>query len=122
MNMRHPLTTGDEPYLTIRTLSVDYATGALEPPHTHPWPQLLYAARGAVTVEVPGRYLALAPRQALWIPRGVTHQLRMSSRVALRTLYFRDDPIHGREGAFGLCVSPLLHECVIAACGEGHLD
>ncbi|MHA7816302.1 MAG: AraC family transcriptional regulator [Pseudohaliea sp.] len=120
--MRQSLTVQDEAHLAVRTLAVDYVSGAVEPIHTHRWPQLLYAARGAVTVNVPKAYWILASGQALWIPSGVPHQLKMSSSVALRTLYFCDDLLVARQGPVGLRVSPLLHESIVRACLEGHLD
>jgi AraC-like DNA-binding protein len=58
----------------------------------------------------------IPPDRALWIPAGVVHEIRVGSRLAMRTLYF---PRSGTEGLPRQCqvlqVTPLVRELVLVA-------
>ena len=120
--MRQNRTTADEPYLTIRSLAVDYVAGGREQSHRHRWPQLLYAIAGAVTARVGGRLWIVPPRHGLWIPAGTTHSLAMTQNLGLRTLYFRPGSSDLLDDVAMLRVDSLLHEAVIRSCEWGSLD
>ena len=86
---------------------------AIPRPHRHPWAQLSYATQGYLQVWTPAaRFVALAQR-AVWIPAGLSHQVRQSPQTVIRSLYL--DPV-----ALGLdwpdcrvlAISPLLHELI----------
>lgn len=84
--------------------------------HTHERAQLLFAARGAMSVDVPGSRWIVPPTRALWIPAGTPHEVAMRGRVEMRTLYLR--PSRGdrlpRECA-AYETTPLLRELIARA-------
>jgi AraC-like DNA-binding protein len=104
----------------ITTFRSDYGAGEVLEAHRHARGQFIYASRGIMTVTTEGnaRHLGAAwvvpPSQALWMPPGLTHTIRMGGKVAMRTLYLRDD-----VGGFMpdvpqvLAVSPLLRELIL---------
>lgn len=98
----------------------DYAPGALLAPHRHARGQLVYAASGIMTVTTDGSATrqggawVVPPSQALWIPPRLTHAIRMTGRVAMRTLYLRADTASFMPDAPQvLAVSPLLRELIL---------
>ncbi len=99
-----------QPFL-VRSLAAGYMTGVELDEHTHSWHQLLFAARGAMTLRVRqadqlGDYVVPSTRSA-WIPAGTSHQVRMDEPVQMRTLYF--PPESGLSRCVGtLDVSALL--------------
>jgi AraC-like DNA-binding protein len=84
--------------------------------HKHTWAQLSYATQGYLQVWTPNaRFVALAHR-AVWIPAGVTHQVRQTSHTShtvIRSLYL-DAAALGLDwpACRVLAVSPLLHELI----------
>ena len=44
------LTAEQEPFLAVRSLATNYASGYRIEPHQHSWHQFLYAVSGAMTV------------------------------------------------------------------------
>src|SRR5690606_21015553 len=58
------------------------------------------------------RFVALAHR-AVWVPAGVSHQVRQSPQTVIRSLYLDADAL-GLDwpGCRVLAVSPLLHELI----------
>ncbi len=81
--------------------------------HKHTWAQLSYATQGYLQVWTPdARFVALAQR-AVWIPAGVTHQVRQSPHTVIRSLYLDADALGLDWPACRvLAVSPLLHELI----------
>ena len=54
------------------------------------------------------------PLQALWMPPRRTHAIRMGGKVAMRTLYLRDDvAVFMPDAPLVLAVSPLLRELIL---------
>lgn len=119
--MRQPLTTADEPFLSIRTLSVDYAAGNVEENHHHAWAQIIYAIRGAIRVEAKEHLWMLPQGRAILIPALCQHRLKMPGNAHLRTLYFNTDSFKGMA-LQGFSVSLLLHAAILRACELGWLD
>jgi AraC-like DNA-binding protein len=101
-------------------LSNDYAAGEVLQAHRHARGQLIYASHGIMTVTTEGSALHLGgawvvpPSQALWMPPGRIHAIRMSGNVAMRTLYLRHD-VAGfmPDMPQVLAVSQLLRELVL---------
>ena len=118
--MRH--TVADEPCFLVRTASYNFSHGQALAPHSHPWGQLIYAARGVLSVWTDEGSWVVPPQWAIWAPRGVTHAMRFSGAAALRTLYLR--PGLGAQPARStvVAVSPLLRELVLRAVSMGMLD
>ena len=108
----------------ITTFRGDYPAGALLPPHRHARGQLVYGARGTMTVTIEANSArqgsaqdgawVVPPSQSLWIPPRLTHAIRMTGAVEMRTLYLRGDvggflPDHPQV----LIVAPLLRELIL---------
>jgi AraC-like DNA-binding protein len=105
---------------SITAFRGNYPAGAHLPPHRHARGQLVYGARGTMTVTVAatarrqGGAWVVPPSQALWIPPRLTHAIRMTGAVAMRTLYLRGD-VAGflPEQPQVLGVSSLLRELIL---------
>jgi AraC-like DNA-binding protein len=101
----------------IATHTRDYPAGHTVALHFHDRDQLVYAARGVMTVRTSDGTWIVPTHRAVWIPAKVPHTITMSGMVAMRTLYLR------RRLASALprdcCVvnvSPLLKELILQAC------
>jgi AraC-like DNA-binding protein len=94
----------------------DHASGFVIAPHRHPTAQLIHAAVGVMTVETEDGIWVVPPERAVWVPELVSHSIRMTGCVELRTLYLDASiaPIAG-----GPCcvvqVSPLLRSGILRA-------
>ena len=64
-------------------------------PHKHEHSQLVYAAVGMMTVGTEQGRWVVPPGRAVWIPSGVTHELRMMARVETITIWI--DPRSAAE-------------------------
>lgn len=104
-------------------MAIDFPDGHTIPLHAHRRAQLIYAARGVMTVSVPhsggaagGGLWVIPPQRALWMPGGVAHSIRMTGAVEMRTLYLTGAassrlPPDCRVVA----VPPLLRELILRA-------
>lgn len=79
------------------------------------WGQLLFAARGMLTVHTDAGLWVVPAHQAVWVPAGVRHGVEVAGGVAMRALYLSGalgDSLHARLP--GTCrvveISPLLRE------------
>ena len=122
MRQTRTLTLEDEAHLIIRSLSLDYSRGASNDWHTHRWPQFLYTQSGAIRAELDGAIWIVPPHRGLWIPENTAHQLKMLSRVELRTLYCRPNLVDGWTSVRVIDVCGLLHEAILRVCNLGWLD
>ena len=91
--------------------------------HSHPRFQLVYATRGVLTVDTRDATWVVPPQRAVWMPGHVTHEIRMSGAVSMRTLYVRVDKAASLPPAVRvIAVSPLLRELILqigrASCRE----
>ena len=115
----HRLTAGSS---WIVTLTHDYPGGHVIPLHFHDRDQLVYAARGVMTVRTEGGAWVVPPHRAVWIPTAVPHTIATSGTVAMRTLYLR--PRLASSLPRDCCVvnvAPLLKELILHACVSGSL-
>jgi AraC-like DNA-binding protein/mannose-6-phosphate isomerase-like protein (cupin superfamily) len=107
----------------ITTLSNDYPTGNVIPLHYHDRDQLVFAARGIMTVHTASGTWAVPTHWAVWIPARVPHTIRMSGSVAMRTLYVKLGVVRAMPRACCVVnVSPLLKELLLAACAHSRLQ
>lgn len=99
-------------------MAKDFADGHHIAPHCHERAQLIFAASGVMTIATPLGTWVVPPQRALWMPAGITHEIRMAGAVSMRTLYVRADAAGGRLPAAirVIAVSPLLRELVLRAC------
>jgi AraC-like DNA-binding protein len=101
----------------ITTLVYDYQPGHVVPWHFHDWDQLVYASSGVMTVRTEKGSWIVPTQRAVWIPAGTAHQIRMSGRVSMRTLYLRPRLSgHLPRRCDVVNVSPLLRELILHAC------
>jgi AraC-like DNA-binding protein len=71
----------------VIALGNDYPNGHAIPPHRHRRSQLLYGASGAVMVNTVYGTWVVPPQRGMWIPGGVTHDVRMLGEVSTCSLY-----------------------------------
>ncbi|TIX90324.1 helix-turn-helix transcriptional regulator [Rhizobium sp. P44RR-XXIV] len=82
--------------------------------HQHKKAQLLYVISGAITVEASNGVWTVPPHCAIWIPSGIPHVARSTSRVTVGSLYI-DPALAGSlsDGCGILFVQPLLRELLL---------
>lgn len=86
--------------------------------HSHPRFQLVYAARGVVTVDTRDATWVVPPQRAVWMPPTIEHRLRASGRVELRSLYVRPDAAARMPRTCEVLeVTALLRELIVRATG-----
>ena len=92
----------------------EYPSGHLVEGHHHGRAQLIYASKGIMRVDTPEGIWVVPPMRAIWVPPNVTHEIRASSTVHLRTLFIQPAL---RGSLPGKCcvieVSPLLKELIL---------
>jgi AraC-like DNA-binding protein len=99
-------------------MAKEFADGHHIAPHSHARAQLIFAARGVMTISTPLGAWAVPPQRALWMPAGTVHEIRMAGEVSMRTLYVRPDAAGGGlpAGIRVIAVTPLLRELILRAC------
>ncbi len=90
--------------------------GLVVAPHTHPRGELLYSARGTVTMfSEEGNWVA-PPERAIWVPAGVRHSTRHSVGTEIRIVFVRMDAAPNLPTRCAIIqVNPLLRALVLAA-------
>ncbi len=100
----------------IVAMAKEFPDGQLITFHQHPRAQLLYASSGVMTVTTESGIWVVPPLRAVWIPAHVSHQIRASGQVSMRTLYIQPDICTGLpEGCCVVSVTPLLRELILHA-------
>jgi AraC-like DNA-binding protein len=126
---RHPsapsvrLTAEQEPFLAVRSLATNYASGYRIESHQHPWHQLLFASSGAMTVTTSRTSGMIPTGRAVFIPARNVHALRMWGAVEMRTLYFAPPltSLDNKECCI-VEVAPLLRELILRTVERAGLD
>jgi AraC-like DNA-binding protein/mannose-6-phosphate isomerase-like protein (cupin superfamily) len=84
--------------------------------HSHPRFQLVYAARGVMTVDTRDATWVVPPQRAVWMPPTVEHRLKASGAVELRSLYISQDAAARMPKTCEVMeVTPLLRELIVRA-------
>ncbi len=84
--------------------------------HSHPRYQLVYAARGVMTVDTRDATWVVPPQRAVWMPPETPHRLVASSPVQMRSLYIRRDAAARMPSTPQVFqVTPLLRELIARA-------
>lgn len=113
MLLFHDFLPADE---TIRPLAKDYLHGDFEPDHYHNCAQLIHSLSGVVQVDTRLGSWVVPPGRGVWLPAQMVHSLRITGKVAARTLFI--DPL-ARADLPAQCqvvqISPLLRELIISA-------
>ena len=117
------LTAEQEPFLAVRSLATNYASGYRIESHSHPWHQLLYAISGAMTVSTGQSSWMIPTGRAVFIPAGCAHAIRMWGTVEMRTLYL-SAALTGLEHSECRVVevAPLLRELILRTVERMGLD
>jgi|ERR1043166_2747146 AraC-like DNA-binding protein len=93
------------------------------PEHEHSRDQLVYAQSGVMTVMTAAGTWVVPPNRAVWMPAGVRHWIRISGRLAMRTLYLRKGAAKSLPRAcIVVSVSPLLRELILQIVDVGALS
>jgi AraC-like DNA-binding protein len=109
--IRQPL---DERGFLIRSLATNHRGGSRIGEHVHEWSQLVYAARGVMTVEVADGCWVVPAHRAVWVPALTSHSIEMTGTVEMRTLYFSPEILAVLPGRCEtLEVSGLLRELIL---------
>ena len=108
-NVRH----SDKP--SVRGYAVTHPPGRAVLPIEDGWDQLLYTARGTMTVASGAGSWTIPPRRALWIPGGVPVEIVNRFPVAVRTLYFATALRALPPGARMIDVTGLVRELLLYA-------
>jgi AraC-like DNA-binding protein len=106
----------------IRSLATDYRACARLDRHRHEWAQLVYAARGVMTVEIDDASWVVPAHRAVWVPALTGHRIEMTGAVAMRTLYLAPELDNGLPNRCETVeVSPLLRELIMEIVRRGML-
>ncbi len=117
------LTAEQEPFLAVRSLATNYASGYRIERHQHSWHQLLFASSGAMTVSAPEASWMIPTGRAVFIPARSPHAIRMWGSVEMRTLYFSPSfTSFESQTCYVVEVSPLLRELILRAVELAGLD
>jgi AraC-like DNA-binding protein len=117
------LTAEQEPFLAVRSLATNYASGYKIDLHQHPWHQLLFGSSGAMTVSTAQASWMIPTGRAVFIPARSLHAIRMWGLVEMRTLYF-SPPLTSFENkeCRVVEVAPLLRELILRTVERAGLD
>ncbi|GHS80388.1 helix-turn-helix transcriptional regulator [Pseudomonas kermanshahensis] len=94
----------------MQALGMDYRHGEVVASHCHAEDQLMYAANGVMRVCSDGGNWVIPRGQALWIPAGMSHEVRMQGEVSMRTLLLGSHVTRCHV----IAVSGLLRELILA--------
>jgi AraC-like DNA-binding protein len=84
--------------------------------HSHPRFQLVYAARGVMSVDTRDATWVVPPQRAVWMPPTVAHRLTAWGVVQLRSLYIRPEAAGQMPKTCEVFeVTPLLRELILRA-------
>ncbi|HWW60102.1 MAG TPA: helix-turn-helix transcriptional regulator [Thermoanaerobaculia bacterium] len=79
--------TRHKPEPHARAVSWTWSAAYTWPSRRNDWGQLLFASRGVLTVGTDAGLWIVPPHQAVWVPAGVTHSVKVGGRVAIRAVY-----------------------------------
>ncbi len=81
--------------------------------HSHDLHQIEYAFEGIAEVETDGAHYLLPPRQAVWIPAGLTHRTTLK-RVRSVAVFFHPAMVRGADDRVRiLAATPLIREMIV---------
>lgn len=72
----------------VRSVSIGFSSGYAWRSRESNWGQLIWAAPGAITVNVASSMRVVPAHQLLWLPPAHAHSVRMSGRGNLHRVYF----------------------------------
>jgi AraC-like DNA-binding protein len=102
----------------VRSYAVTHPAGTVVPPQPPGWHQVLLAAAGAMTVEVPEGTWFVPPGAAVVVTAGEPHRIRTTSPTRLRNLYLRGPDLGPTRV---IAVTGLLRELLLTAVARAPL-
>lgn len=100
----------------VLVVPIDYPTDWHIEPHVHRKAQLIFCCSGVMTVETEREQWVAPPNRCIWVPGGLSHEIRINQAAAMRTLYVEPGARPGLPAQpCTLGVSPLLRELILAA-------
>jgi AraC-like DNA-binding protein len=85
-------------------------------PHRHARAQFLHGSSGVMTIRTGHGAWVVPPQEAVWIPAGVEHSLRMIGPVSTRSLYVQPEVATAMPTTCQVfAISPLMRELLLAA-------
>ncbi len=107
----------------LRAASVGFSSGYRWQVGGRDWGLLTWASRGVISVTVGDAFWVVPPDQALWLPSGTSHSVRMAGRGTLRQVYLASSVSASLATAPRvMSVHPLLRELLRRICTVGTLD
>ncbi len=111
------------PLPTIRSLALRLPARHRIDNHAHGWAQVIYAARGVMSVEATMKQWIVPPHRGLWVPADVGHAIETVGEVWMRTIYLRPDLVTTLPPVIRVMdMSPLLRELILETVRLGLLD
>lgn len=103
------------PIFSFSPVVYSYQRGHVIGPHSHPFPQLLYASSGVISAETPHGTWIVPPQRAVWLPTECRHRVRMLTDVEVTSMYLsRVTELDDLEcGILEVC--PLMRELLLSA-------
>jgi AraC-like DNA-binding protein len=96
--------------------AADFPDGHHVRRHRHAAAQLIFASSGVMTVTTAEGRWVVPPERAVWVPPRVSHAIRMTGAVRMRTLYLGTRALAKAPAACAVVqVSPLLRELILRA-------
>lgn len=92
---------------------------AEQPVHFHRKGQLVLAARGGVTCEVPKALWMVPPQHAVWIPGGMPHSNRATENAQIYFLFIEPGAVAMPSECCTLAVSPVVREMIRLLAAQG---
>ncbi len=100
----------------VIAMGTDYPAGHHIKPHRHRRSQLLYGARGTLTVHTDQGAWVVPPERAMWIPGGTQHEVRMIGAASVRSLYIEAEfTANLPQQCAVMAPSPLMRNLLLAA-------
>lgn len=88
--------------------------------HRHPRGQLLYAEQGVMQVSVGGASWRITPRQGVWVPSDMPHQVRAGAGISYRSLFVNPDQARALpQQGMTVEISALTRELIFEAAHFG---
>mgnify|MGYP002781021047 CR=1 FL=1 len=98
-----------------RAVAIGFASGYRWQSPPSDWGQLIFASRGALTVQTGDSLWVVSPRQAVWLPSGLAHAVTLAGRGIVRRVYIRRSVRRVPAAAGVVPLSGLLREVLLRA-------
>jgi AraC-like DNA-binding protein len=100
----------------VLALGNDYPDDFEVTPHQHRRAQFLHGGSGVMTVRTEHGAWIVPPQEAVWIPAGIEHSLRMIGPVSTSSLFVLPDKVADMPMTCQVfAIPPLMHELLLAA-------